>query len=76
MYNTRYLLNMTKRITATYKVESDLQEYNLVKSLEALGGYITITSYNEHFENNETYKRLRKAKKDAEGAYYNFLSNN
>ncbi len=67
---------MKKRITATYKVESDLQEYNLVKELEALGGYITITPYNEHFENNETYKRLRKAKKDAENAYYNFLNNN
>ena len=67
---------MKKRITATYKVESDLQEYNLVKELEALGGYITITPYNEQFENNETYKRLRKAKKDAEDAYYNFLNNN
>lgn len=67
---------MKKRITATYKVESDLQEYNLVKSLEALGGYIKITPYKEEFEKDENYKRLRKAKKDAENAYYNFLNNN
>ena len=65
---------MKKRITATYKTENDLEEYSLVKSLEALGGYVKITPYNEHFENNKEYKRLKKAKKDAENAYYNFLN--
>lgn len=67
---------MKKRITATYKIENELQEHELVKYLEALGGRITITPYNEHFDNNKTYKRLRKAKKDAEDAYYNFLNDN
>lgn len=67
---------MKKRITATWKTENDLQEFELVKELQALKGRISISEYNEKFDNNETYKRLRKAKKDAENAYYNFLNNN
>lgn len=66
---------MKKRITATWKTENDLQEFELVKELQSLKGRISISEYNEKFENNETYKRLKKDKKDAENAYYNFLNN-
>jgi hypothetical protein len=65
---------MKKRIVATFTIENDLQELKLVSHLDSLGARVSINPYNEHFENNKEYKRLKKAKKDAENAYYNFLN--
>ena len=65
-----------KLIIATFKIENDLQEFKLVKYLEGLGGKISIKPFNEHLDKDDKYKALKKAKRDAEDAYYNFLNDN
>ena len=65
-----------KLIISTFRAESDLQEYNLVKQLEALGGKISIKPYNLHLLKDDNYKKLKKAKRDAEDNYYSYLNDN
>lgn len=65
-----------KLIIATFRTESDLQEFEIVKRLEALGGKISIKPFNSHLDKDEHYKKLKKAKRDAEDAYYSYLNDN
>lgn len=66
-----------KRLTATFNIESDLQEYQLRQTLEGLGAkYLkTMPSY-EHLKENPHYKKMYKAKKEAEINLYNFIDKN
>lgn len=67
---------MKKLIIATFKTENDLQEYNLVKHLESINASVSIKPYNSHLEKDEHYKKLKKAKREAEDNYYNYLNDN
>lgn len=66
-----------KRLTATFEVNSDLEEYKLRETLESLGATYLKTSPNtEHLKEDSHYKKLYKDKKQAEINLYNYIDSN
>lgn len=67
---------MKNKIIATFDVNNEFEEMKLINHLEGIGGRISIKPFNEHLQKDSTYRKLKKAKRDAENAYYNYLNNN
>ena len=68
---------MKKKINATFEINSDLQEFNLVKHLEGIGAkYIKILPNTDHLKENKSFKALLKSKRDAESNLYDFINKN
>lgn len=63
-----------KKLNATFEVESDLAEHKLRIALEGLGAkYIKTLPNSEHLKEDVNYIKMRKAKKEAEVALYNYI---
>lgn len=63
-----------KRLTATFDIESDLAEHKLRIHLEGIGAkYIKTLPNSEHLKDDINYIKMRKAKKEAEIALYNYI---
>jgi len=66
-----------KTIVATFKnIDNDLSEYNLIKALESLGCKdITIKrDTKEFYDNDENFRKLAKAQKEAKKKYNDYLN--
>lgn len=66
-----------KKLNATFEVENDLQEDKLRNILESMNAkYIKTLPNTEHLQENDSFKKLIKFKKDAENKLYEFINNN
>ena len=66
-----------KLLNASFEIENDLAEDKLRTHLEGIGAkYVKTLPDTEHLKDNESYKKLIKAKKDAENNLYTFTNNN
>jgi len=64
---------MGKIITSTFKVENMYQEHKLWNHLESLNPVkLQVFPDNSAYKENPEYKKLRKAKRQAENNLYNF----
>lgn len=70
-------MSYPKKINATWIVKSMLEEHGLVNHLESLGSIdLQIFPQTDHLKDNETFKKLIKAKKDAGLALDRFINDN
>lgn len=66
-----------KKLNATFDIENDLAEYTLRNTLEGLGAkYVKTMADTEHLKDQPTYKKLVKAKKQAESELYEYINRN
>ena len=67
----------TKKVIGIFTIENDLQEHKLVSHLESLGrGFIIVKPDDRHLQQDPTYKRLKKLKKEASDELYEFIDKN
>ena len=63
-----------KKLNATFEVENDLAEHKLRITLDGLGAkYVKTLPNSEHLKEDANYIKMRKAKKEAEIAFYNYI---
>jgi hypothetical protein len=66
-----------KKLNVTFDIENDLAEHQLRHILEGMGAkYIKTLPETEHLKDNDNFKKLKKAKKQAEIHLYEFINNN
>ena len=66
-----------KKLSVVFEIENDLAEHKLRQTLEALGAkYVKTLPDTEHLKENENYKQLLKAKKEAELKLYRYVNKN
>lgn len=66
-----------KKLNATFDIENDFAEHKLRQVLEGLGAkYLKTLANTEHLKDKPVYKKLIKAKKDAENQLYDYINNN
>ena len=66
-----------KHLNATFEIENDLAEHQLRNVLKGMGAkYVKTLPNTEHLKENTSFKKLYKAKKQAEENLWQFINNN
>ena len=66
-----------KHLNATFEIENDLAEHQLRNVLKGIGAkHIKTLPNTEHLKENTSFKKLYKAKKQAEENLWQFINNN
>ena len=66
-----------KKLSVVFEIENDLAEHKLRQTLEAMGAkYVKTLPDTEHLKDNDNYKQLLKAKKEAELKLYRYVNKN
>lgn len=66
-----------KKLNATFDIENDLAEHQLRQTLEGFGAkYVKTLPNTDHLKDNETFKKLKVAKRKAESNLYEFINKN
>lgn len=65
---------MSKKLNATFIVNSDFEEHNLRKTLDSLGAkYINTLPDTEHLKDDELFISLSKEKKKNDKILYDYI---
>lgn len=66
-----------KHLNATFEIQNDLEEHQLRIILEGMNAkYLKTLPNTEHLKDNTSFKKLYKAKKQAEENLWQFINNN
>ncbi|MCP4984910.1 MAG: hypothetical protein GY928_02240 [Colwellia sp.] len=66
-----------KKLNATFDIENDLEEHKLRNVLEGMNAkYVKTLADTDHLKNNTTYKKLLKAKKEAQLKLDRYVNDN
>ena len=66
-----------KHLNATFEIENDLAEYQLRNVLKGMGAkYVKTLPETEHLKEKTSFKKLYKAKKQAEEELWQYINDN